>query len=56
MSDVPRNDDEAFEEGYDAYWDGVDSDNNPHPHGTEQHPSWDEGWSQAQLEDEQEEE
>ena len=44
-------DDNAFEEGYDAYWDGIDADDNPHPSGTEQRSSWDEGWSQAQLED-----
>lgn len=30
-------------------------DGSTHPHGMEQHSSWDEGWSQAQLEDEQEE-
>ncbi len=44
--------DQAFEDGYDAYWAGVDSDDNPHKPGTEGQYSWDEGWSQAQLEDE----
>lgn len=56
MPDSPMNDDEASEEGYDAYWDGVDSGDNPHAHGTTQHSSWDEGWLQAQLDDEQEDE
>lgn len=42
---------EAFQRGYDAYWNGVDCDDNPYISGTEQHSSWDEGWSQAQLED-----
>ena len=48
MCDAEAN---AFEEGYDAYWDGVDPDDNPHPSGTQQQCSWDQGWSQAQLED-----
>jgi len=33
------------------YWDGVDCDDNPLISETDQHHSWDEGWSQAQLED-----
>ena len=41
----------AFQEGYDAYWDGVDPDDNPYRSETAEHFSWDEGWSQAQLED-----
>jgi hypothetical protein len=43
--------DEGFQEGYDAYGDGVDPDDNPYPFGSEQHLSWAEGWSQAQLDD-----
>ena len=45
--------DSAFQEGYDAYWDGVDPDDNPYVSGSEQQFSWDEGWSQAQLENEE---
>lgn len=41
----------AFRAGYDAYWGGVDPDDNPYPSQTVEHLSWDEGWSQAQLED-----
>ena len=41
----------AVREGYDAYWDGVDSDDNPYIFETDEHYAWDEGWSQAQLED-----
>ena len=40
----------AFQDGYDAYWGGVDPDDNPHVSGTEQASSWDEGWAQAELE------
>ena len=47
--------DNTFEEGYAAYWTGVDADDNPHSIETEQHSSWDDGWSQAQLEDDGEE-
>lgn len=46
-------DEEAFQQGYDAYWDGVDCDDNPFISETDQHYSWDEGWSQAQLEDDE---
>jgi len=46
--------DEAFETGYEAYWEGVDPDDNPHQAGTNEHFSWDEGWSQAELEDDEE--
>ncbi len=44
-------DDNAFEDGYEAYWEGVDPDDNPFSPGTAHASSWDEGWSQAQLED-----
>ena len=44
-------DDPAYQEGYDAYWDDVDPDDNPYPSGIDEHWSWDRGWSQAQLED-----
>jgi hypothetical protein len=43
---------EAFVAGYNAYWVDVDSDDNPYKPGTGKHRSWDEGWSQAELEDE----
>ena len=38
-------------EGYDAYWDRIDPDDNPYRSDTADHRYWDEGWSQAQLED-----
>jgi hypothetical protein len=41
----------AFQEGYDAYWDGVDPDDNPYRSESAEHFSWDEEWSQAELED-----
>jgi hypothetical protein len=42
---------QAFQEGYDTYWGGVDPDDNPYQSEAAEHFSWDEGWSQAQLED-----
>ena len=46
-------DEAAFQQGYDAYWDGVDCDDNPFASETDEHYSWDEGWSQAQLADDE---
>lgn len=43
---------EAFEEGYDAYWVGIDSDDNPFKPGSGEFRFWNEGWSQAELENE----
>jgi hypothetical protein len=43
--------DKAFQEGYDSYWGGVDPDDNPYQSETVEHFCWDEGWSQAELED-----
>lgn len=45
---------EAFEEGYGAYWARLDPDDNPYQPGTPERLAWDEGWSQAQLEDNEE--
>jgi hypothetical protein len=45
--------DDAFEAGYDAYWGGVDPEDNPFKPETPEHRAWDEGWSQAQLEDDE---
>jgi hypothetical protein len=44
--------DEAFHQGYEAYWGELDSDDNPFVPDSDEHLSWDQGWSQAQLEDE----
>ena len=42
-------DHEAYDEGYDAYWDGVECEDNPYD--PEQEPekrnSWEEGWREA---------
>jgi hypothetical protein len=48
--DAMREED-AFEAGYDAYWDDVDPESNPFKPETAEQRAWDEGWSQAQLED-----
>jgi ribosome modulation factor len=46
-------DHEAFEEGYDAYWDGLDSDANPYDQHqeSEKRNSWEEGWQAARKHD-----
>ena len=43
--------DVAFEAGYAAYWARVAPDNNPHAFGTNEFRPWDDGWSQASLDD-----
>ena len=42
---------EVFEDGYDAYWDGVDVSNNPYEEGTDGHNTWEEGWRAARRHD-----
>ena len=41
----------AFDEGYDAYWDGVDVSDNPYDEGMEGRRSWEEGWRAARKHD-----
>ena len=41
----------AFEEGYDAYWEGVDVSDNPHEEDTDERRSWEEGWRSARKHD-----
>ena len=41
----------AFDEGYDAYWDGVDVADNPYEEDTDEHRSWEEGWRSARKHD-----
>ncbi len=43
--------DDAFEAGYDAYWNGGDPDDNPFKPETPDQRAWEEGWAQAQSED-----
>jgi ribosome modulation factor len=44
---------QAHDEGYDAYWDGVDIDDNPYDKETEsvQRESWETGWREARKHD-----
>jgi hypothetical protein len=44
-------DNNAFREGYDAYWAKELSADNPYPPQTEKHSSWTAGWLKAQQED-----
>ena len=41
----------AFDEGYDAYWEGVDVSDNPHDEETDDRRSWEEGWRAARKHD-----
>jgi len=47
---------DSYEEGYDAYWDGVDVSENPYEEDTEAHRSWENGWRAARQHDHDESE
>ena len=42
---------DAFEDGYDAYWEGIDLRGNPHDEGTEERHLWEDGWRAARKHD-----
>ncbi len=42
---------DAFEEGYDAYWEGVDVEGNPYAEDTDECLSWNQGWTEARNHD-----
>ena len=42
---------DAFKDGYDAYWEGVDVSDNPYDEETEERRSWEEGWRAARKHD-----
>jgi ribosome modulation factor len=44
---------QAYDEGYDAYWDGMDVSDNPYNKETEaiQQDSWKAGWREARKHD-----
>ncbi len=46
-------DHEAYDEGYDAYWDGIEREDNPYDpeQESEKHNSWEEGWREARKHD-----
>jgi ribosome modulation factor len=46
-------DSDAFEAGYDAYWDGVECDENPYDEEREltEYNSWHRGWREARKDD-----
>lgn len=46
---MPAND--AFDEGYDAYWDGRDVSDNPYDEETEERRHWEDGWRAARKHD-----
>jgi ribosome modulation factor len=41
----------AYDEGYDAYWDGVDVTDNPYDEGMEGRQFWEAGWRAARKHD-----
>ena len=44
---------DAYDEGYDAYWDGLQRDANPYDQqrDPDEHESWLEGWRAARIHD-----
>jgi len=42
---------DAFDEGYDAYWEGVDLSGNPYEEDTDGNRAWEEGWRAARGHD-----
>ena len=44
-------DDDAFEDGYDAYWEGFDVSDNPYDEETVERRFWEEGWRAAREHD-----
>ena len=44
---------ETIEQGYNAYWEGVDVADNPHDPADEpdEHKSWEDGWREARKHD-----
>jgi len=42
---------DAFQEGYDAYWAGVALSDNPYPRESHESSLWHDGWHQAQEAD-----
>ena len=44
---------DAYDEGYDAYWDGLDREGNPYDQEKEleKRNSWEEGWRDARKHD-----
>lgn len=49
MSTVATAPDDAWQEGYAAFEDGVAESKNPYPHGCDEHLSWNDGWLAAQT-------
>jgi ribosome modulation factor len=41
----------AYDEGYDAYWDGSDVSDNPYDEETEERRYWEDGWRAARKHD-----
>ena len=56
--DAPMLNHEAYDVGYDAYWDGVDESDNPFKEyeEPENRRAWDEGWRKARVDDHDERE
>jgi len=50
MQYVHNNDDSAFEQGYEAYAKGYNSDDNPYANETKSHLVWHKGWLKAVFE------
>ncbi|MEN6449875.1 MAG: Rmf/CrpP family protein [Thermoguttaceae bacterium] len=42
---------EAYQEGYDAYWEGVDQTDNPYDEDTAERLAWEDGWRAGRRDD-----
>jgi hypothetical protein len=47
---------DAYNEGYDTYWDGGEVSENPYDDGTEERRCWEDGWRAARKHDYDDEE
>jgi ribosome modulation factor len=53
MRGNPMNQHAAYDEGYDAYWQGLPRDDNPYDQqeAPDEYQFWDEGWRAARIHD-----
>lgn len=47
---MSAHDDPLFDEGYQAYFDGAEKKDNPHPEGSDGYEAWRKGWKEADEE------
>jgi len=55
VTEMPHRDQKTFDEGWKAWGDGSDADENPYPFGAYEHRAWLDGWSAAEEDHEHQE-